>query len=332
MRESDDQSAQTNPYVPSNEVQALWPDVSGNDVNGLGETTTGRPRPVFWRTDGHSIAHSAVLRHFYGQDADNPLIREARERREKTKDVPSHDVAPEQPAHSPEKWSELAKQAGLECGADLVGICAYDPQWTYTDREDPLGKWAIVLGFAHDYENLKLAPHIHTYVEYVDQYARAGRAAKLLVNWIRDRGWPAEAKTGPLSDDVIMIPAAIEAGLGVLGKHGSMINPVFGANFRLSMVTTDMPLVSDKPVNFGADLFCQTCKICSKACPPQAIYDEKQVVRGQTKWYVNFDKCLPYFVDNRTCGMCIAQCPWSRPGLAEKMVTKMAKRMASQAK
>jgi hypothetical protein len=42
----------------------------------------------------------------------------------------------------------------------------------------------------------------------------------------------------------------------------------------------------------------------------------------------DFDKCLPYFVDNETSAICLAVCPWSRPGLAEGLVVKMARKTA----
>ena len=50
------------------------------------------------------------------------------------------------------------------------------------------------------------------------------------------------------------------------------------------------------------------------------------MVRGTSKWYVDFDQCIPYFVDNQTCGICLVVCPWSRPGVADNLVAKMAKR------
>ncbi|MEJ0061597.1 MAG: hypothetical protein WDM79_19425 [Terricaulis sp.] len=50
-----------------------------------------------------------------------------------------------------------------------------------------------------------------------------------------------------MGTSLAMIPAAIEAGLGVLGKHGSLYHPKYGPNFRLGYVMTDMPLIADTP-------------------------------------------------------------------------------------
>ena len=316
---------------PSDAVKAHWPmargkPVSGNDINGLGVIEKIPMTPVFWRPDG-TVTHIDVQNYFYQRDADNERIREARTMREETFSIPVNGLATEQEDRDPEEWSQLVKEAARSFGADATGISAYRPEWTYKDRDQPAGKWAIVMGFAHDYAEMDGAPDDDAYIEVMRQYARAGNAAKHLANWIQDRGHVAEGKVGPNTDDVLMIPAAIEAGLGELGKHGSIINRELGSNFRLSMVTTDLPVIPDKPDVFGADVFCESCQLCSSACPPDAIFREKQMVRGETKWYVDFDKCVPYFVDNKTCGLCLVVCPWSRPGIAPNLLQKMAKRI-----
>jgi ferredoxin len=46
-------------------------------------------------------------------------------------------------------------------------------------------------------------------------------------------------------------------------------------------------------------------------------------VRGVEKWYVDFDKCVPYFSANHSCGICIEVCPWSEPGRGSVISQKM---------
>lgn len=311
-------------YIPNQEVIDLWPDITGSEINGLGETESGRPRPVFWRADG-SIAHSEALAYFYTKNKDDQRVIEARKRYAETSDIPVSDIAPKPLEKSAADWTAEVKAKALALGAEDVGICEYQEEWTYEDRPVPQGKYAVVMAFAHDYPNLSAAPDLETYLEIMKQYLRAGNTSKHVANHIRELGYFAAAKTGPHTEDVLMIPAAIEAGLGELGKHGSMIHRKLGANFRLSMVLTDLPLVSDTPDVFGADDFCHMCQVCTNACPPDAISPEKQMVRGEVKWFVDFDKCLPYFMDNQTCGICLAVCPWSRPGIADNLLVKMAR-------
>jgi epoxyqueuosine reductase len=95
---------------------------------------------------------------------------------------------------------------------------------------------------------------------------------------------------------------------------------------RLAGVTTDMPLVATNQDRFGADEFCMTCQACTNACPPGAISEQKQMVRGVERWYVNFDKCIPYFAEAASCGICIAECPWTRPDARPKLLAAMASR------
>jgi epoxyqueuosine reductase QueG len=131
-----------------------------------------------------------------------------------------------------------------------------------------------------------------------------------------------------MADALLLVPPAIASGLGELGKHGSLISPQFGAGVRLAGVTTDMPLLATAPIRFGADEFCKSCQACTKACPPGAIQEQKEMVRGVERWYVDFDKCIPYFVEAASCGICIATCPWTKPDARPKLLATMAKRIA----
>ena len=51
-------------YVPGEKQQALFPDVSGNSINGLEETSRRRPRPLYW-FEPDTIAHGRLQKYFY---------------------------------------------------------------------------------------------------------------------------------------------------------------------------------------------------------------------------------------------------------------------------
>ena len=53
------------PYIPNSEQMALWPDISGNEINGLGQTEKRRPSYVYWGNGPSDIAHGDLQRWFY---------------------------------------------------------------------------------------------------------------------------------------------------------------------------------------------------------------------------------------------------------------------------
>ncbi|MEO1001317.1 MAG: 4Fe-4S dicluster domain-containing protein, partial [Pseudomonadota bacterium] len=228
---------------------------------------------------------------------------------------------------TPEDWT-AALDGFVEAGfCEKVGVAARDPAWTFTGQET-WGTRVLVFGVRHDYDILKSAPEEPAGLEVMHQYGRAARASKEAAAWLRLQGWEAEALTGPMAGKMVMIPPALAAGFGELGKHGSIIDRELGANFRLSLVLTDAPFALTPPAEHGIDAFCAACRICEDACPPEAILPEKQWVRGAEKWYVDFDRCLPFFNETQGCAICIAVCPWSRPGVGPNLADKLARRRA----
>ncbi len=316
-------------YQPGKDQLALFPPISGNSINGLGENQRRRPSPLYW-FDPDTIAHGKLQKYFY-----ETAGRLTHLRKETSADLAKRgpetpiDIADDRQEDSAENWSLRIKEFALANEADLVGIARVRDEWIYEGHEVN-ERWIIVVGVAMDQRELAKGPPREEDVSSADevskQYNRAARASRALANWIRSKGWPAEARPGPMAGDIIVIPAAIASGMGQLGKHGSIINDVYGASFRLASVTTDLPLVADSPRDIGVDDFCTRCQVCSNACPPDAIFPEKQMVRGEMKWYVNFDKCIPYFNDTLGCGICIAVCPWSLPGVAPSLTQKMLRR------
>jgi epoxyqueuosine reductase QueG len=273
------------------------------------------------------IAHGRVQQHVNETYEAHPKLKGSfagPERR--AKPVP---VAAERRVDTPENWSRRVKEFALAHEADLVGVARVDPLWVFEGAAVHL-PFIVVIGVAMDHAELAKAPAVESPVEVARQYNRGTRAAKALANFIREQGYDAEGHGGPGAGPLQLIPAALAAGFGELGKHGSIINRELGSSFRLAGVLTELPLVADAPDDIGAEDFCASCQVCTKACPPAAIADTKAWVRGVEKWYVDFDKCMPYFADTWGCGICIAVCPWSKPGTAPRLAEKMLKRRAAK--
>ncbi len=313
-------------WTPSAEQMGHWPAMSGNAINGVGETVHRRPSPVYWHPPD-SIPHGPLQTWFYQRTgtADAALMA-ARADRQRAIDQPLVPVAEAAEERSAATWTAEVKRMAAECGADDVGIAAMKADYVFEGHEVPTQRWMIVIAVAQSYDALKTAPSPQALVEITRQYARGTRTAKSLANGLRRQGHDAFPYGGPMAGSFLLIPAAIEAGLGELGKHGSMIHPRFGANFRLACVLTDLPLAADTRRDFGADDFCTNCRICTDACPPDAIKHEKTLVRGEERWYVDFDKCLPYFNEAMSCALCLAVCPFSRPEIGPGLVEKLARR------
>jgi epoxyqueuosine reductase len=303
-----------------------WPKVSGNAINGVGEEVRRRPSPIYWHAP-ESTPHGPLQRWFYARTASaDPTVAEARAERQRAIDEPLVPLAPAPRSMAAAEWSAAVKVAARDAGADDAGVAAMRAEYVFEGHEPPPQKWMIVLAVGHDYEAIRAAPSARTLVEVTRQYARGIRAAKGLANWLRAQGHDALPYGGPMAGSFLLIPAAIEAGMGELGKHGSLIHRRLGASFRLACVLTDVPLAPDRPDAFGADDFCARCRLCADACPPDAILPDKQLVRGERRWYVDFDKCLPYFNENMGCAICLAACPFSRPEIGPRLVTKLARR------
>ena len=312
------------PYNPSPEQRALVPNISGNKINGLDEEVRRQPQHVYWN-DPDKIAHGDMQRWFYKNDPDNQALRDAREDRAAITKLELPPVANSRPAGGKKEHTDRLMQQVNQFDFEMTGITPMRSQYLYQNAQIA-HQWVIMIGVVHDFSQISAAPLDIAGAEVVRQYGRAMRGALEIAAWIRGQGFDAEPHTGPMADKLLMIPPAIACGFGELGKHGSMINAEYGSSFRLSAVTTSMPLQPTKAQPLWVDDFCTNCRICEDACPPEAILPEKQLVRGEQKWYVDFDKCIPFFNENFGCAMCIAQCPWSKPGTAPRLSRKIANR------
>jgi len=243
-------------------------------------------------------------------------------------------VAEQFPVSDPAEATALIKSMARFYGADLVGVCEINPMWVYSNYFDratggygPLEipyRYAVVMGIEMDFAGIRQSPGFPASAATARAYSNMAEISSKLARYIRGLGYPA-VPSG--NDTTQSIPLAIDAGLGELGRLGLLLTPEFGARQRICKVYTSLPLVPDRPIDFGMQRFCETCQACAHACPVQAIprgersYELTSISNrpGILRWHVNVGKCFQFWVANggsldglSDCANCVGACPWSQ--------------------
>lgn len=185
---------------------------------------------------------------------------------------------------------------------------------SYGEEIEISHKNAISMAFRQSGEMIATGSSRAVELEVGRVYANSVLAAVQLAGFIRALGYPARAHH-LRNYCILLVPVAVDAGIGELARSGYIVSRTLGANFRLSTVTTDMPLDHDEPVDIGIQDFCDKCKKCAVNCPSGAIpAGEKTLVRGIRKWQLNPESCLQYWGrTGYTCAICQIVCPWTKP-------------------
>ncbi len=109
-----------------------------------------------------------------------------------------------------------------------------------------------------------------------------------------------------------------KAGLGWVGKNGTLITRQSGSFNFIATLITDLELGADDP--FAGD-FCGSCTRCIDACPTGAILPNKVINGSQCISYFTIelkDELLPEEVKGKFknwvfgCDICQDVCPWNR--------------------
>ena len=224
--------------------------------------------------------------------------------------------------------SRHVKKVGLMFGADRIHITELDQRWIYKDV-DISHKYAIVAVVQHKPSLIDLAPSYFSWASAADVYSRLKLITTQLTDFIRGLGYDAMYREtrGGGDPELNMVPIALDAGVGEFCRTGRVLSPEYGNNMRLKAVTTDLPLLPDKPIAFGTHEFCMACESCAKFCPsgavprgapsdeiPNPVHNNP----GFRKWWINAEKCIIFWGMNKrkwpSCGgRCIAVCPWNKP-------------------
>ncbi len=232
------------------------------------------------------------------------------------------------PFKNPALATDFFKQLAHRYGATLVAVTRTNPAWLYSEgwRGCPDDydfatmpehwEFAIVIGVPMEWDVILASPQFST---SYDAYDRVSTTAVRLVGALKAAGYPARAHSPMTGYDLIVPPHAVEAGLGEVGRTGFCITPELGGNCRMAVVTTNLPMVTDRPIHFGVADFCAKCKLCAESCPSGAMSmadsPDGMVIRGYEHWYINNGACYNYWRESMGpmgCRMCVATCPYSR--------------------
>lgn len=252
--------------------------------------------------------------------------------------------------------TDIVKTAAKFYGASLAGVAQVDERWVYshsygggyTNRPETIGRSApivfrdasapeeledgtlvipksmkrvVAMAFEMDADGIATALGGPASAAVGNGYSRMSFTAGTLAEFIRALGYNA-VPCG--NNTALSVPIAIDAGLGEFGRHGLLITPKFGPRVRLAKVFTDMPLIADTPISFGATEFCEICGKCAENCPGEAIPSGRNARTyegrngssnpGVYKWYVDCEKCHQVWTSNgMDCANCIRSCPFNKP-------------------
>jgi reductive dehalogenase len=227
----------------------------------------------------------------------------------------------------PQVLTRHIKAVGYFLKADIVGTCRV-PEFAYYshDRQgnpiDPAYENAIVIVMRKDWRTM----HASTGYDWIGDpvsfqaYQHLALVAETMANYIRRLGWDASAQYGPSFVDrysVLLPPLLLLAGIGEVSRAGILLNPFLGLGYKAAAILTNMPLVPDKPIDFGLQSFCQRCRICAENCPSGAIpKGDKVMYNGYETWKLDTKRCASFNFTNKKgtmCNRCVKSCPWTSP-------------------
>lgn len=235
------------------------------------------------------------------------------------------------------------KAASYFLGVDAVGISRC-PDWTWYSH-DPTGTpitpphdQAISMIIDQGYETMEGASGDDWIgvAQSMRAYLRFSLLGGVIAKQIRNLGYSAKAHS-VMDGDVLQPPLLLLSGLGEVSRIGEVIlNPLLGPRLKSGVVTTDMPLAHDKPIDFGLQNFCENCNKCARECPSGAITaGPKRMFNGYEIWKSDSQKCTTYRITTEggaMCGRCMKTCPWNLEGLfAEKPFRWLASNVPSAA-
>jgi reductive dehalogenase len=232
--------------------------------------------------------------------------------------------------HDPARNAANIKAALYFLGVDAVGLSEC-PDWAYYSHDaagqpiTPYHKNAISIIIDQGHETMEGASGDDwiACAQSMRAYLRFSLLGGVLAQHLRNLGYLARVHS-VMDDEVLNPPLLLLSGLGEVSRIGEVIlNPFLGPRLKSGVVTTDMPMAHDRPIDFGLQAFCEACNKCARECPSGAITaGPKLMFNGYEIWKSDSQKCTTYRVGQKNgamCGRCMKTCPWNLEGIfAEK--------------
>ena len=207
-----------------------------------------------------------------------------------------------------EKFENLAKEMGI----GGIGYTKLPAHFIFKERAI-LFDTAIVLIMEMDKDKVAKAPSVETFQMVMQTYDTLGIITNKLADLLRQNGIQAQA-SHPLGGLVLYPPLAVKAGLGWFGKHGLLITPAFGARQRVAAIFVNIENlpITDSNEHAWIEDFCSKCGRCIKMCPNNAILENPIEYKSGRKTTIDRNKCLPVFVKQNGCTVCIKECIFTK--------------------
>jgi reductive dehalogenase len=216
------------------------------------------------------------------------------------------------------------KGFGYFMGADVVGTCRIPQYAVYSHdkagnpvENDHPNAVTIVVDQGYATMDASTGSDWISSAQSHRAYTTSAFIAFAVAAYIRQLGHAARVHYSR-DYQLVLPPLLLLAGVGEIARNGIVLNPFLGLRFKAAVVSTDMPLEADKPVDFGLQDFCRKCKKCAVECPAQAISydDDKSIYNGYEKYPFHVERCTRFRLTNphgSMCGRCIKACPWNKP-------------------
>lgn len=236
------------------------------------------------------------------------------------------DPAAEPVKIDPQAAHEMIKATSYYLGIDAVGISRC-PDWTWYSHDaagqpiDPPHDQAISMIVDQGYDTMEGSSGDDWIAVAMSMraYLRFSLLGGVIARQLRNLGYKAKAHT-VMDGEVLQPPLLLLSGLGEVSRIGEVIlNPYLGPRLKSGVVTTDLPMTHDKPIDFGLQKFCEACKKCARECPSGAITaGPKLMFNGYEIWKSDSQKCTTYRITTpggAMCGRCMKTCPWNLEGI-----------------